>query len=122
MAEPYPQGDEAAFRTRQAAGARFVALARTGAVVGIVALLTGLADSVAAHRWIATEDGGGQLIGAGARHALDEHVPGAGSGEEKLAIRVLAGSRDPAVVVLGGGRASGLHVEVEVGLAVVDTV
>src|SRR5207249_3204514 len=40
--------------------------------------------------------------------------------EEKLAVAILAVAGGAAVVVVGRGRASGLHVQVEVGQAVVD--
>src|SRR5947199_1240189 len=119
-AEPQPERQEAAFRARQPAGASAVAGARTGTVVIAVAVLAGFADAVAAYRRIAAEDGRRQLIGPGSGHAHDQHVPRAGDRAEKLAVSILAPAHGAAVVVVGRGRASGLHVQVEVGQAVVD--
>src|SRR5207249_5946331 len=119
-AEPQPERQEAALRARQPAGACAVAGARTGTVVIAVAVLAGFADAVAAYRRIAAEDGRRQLIGPGSGHARDQHVPGAGGREEELAVAMLAGAGGAAVVVVGRGSASGLHVQVEVRLAVVD--
>src|SRR6185295_12227096 len=85
-----------------------------------VAVVAGEA-AVAWRGAVDAEDGGRHLVDAGAGEAVHQHVPRTAGGRGELAEAVLVRAVLPAVVVGGGRRAAGLHVQVEVA-AVVDRV